>query len=116
MRKIISVMFCVFILLSVCAPVCFATGGDGVELELTIDVNKRYTNIQDIEDDPLLSQSSQKQKEKENKTTYIIILLLLLIVSVIILVVTLKKVPTEKEIEEKDTAEILGETDESNDK
>ncbi len=104
MKKLVSVLLCVLVLLSICAPVCFA---EGDELELTIDVNKRYTDISMIEDDPFLSQESQAKKEEQNRNTYIIILVVLLIISICVLIFTLKKVPSEKEIEEKDTAEIL---------
>ncbi len=110
MKKIVSIILCVFVLFTVCAPACFA---EELEFELTIDVNKRYTDISMMEDDPYLSQGSQAEKDEQNKTLYIIILLVLLVISVCVLVFTLKKVPTEKEIEEKDTAEILGtDTDE----
>ncbi len=104
MKKFISIVLCVVVLLSVCAPVCFA---EGDEIELTIDVNKRYTDISMIEDDPYLSEDSQTKKEEQNRNTYIIILVILLIISICVLIFTLKKVPSEKEIEEKDTAEIL---------
>ncbi len=113
MRKIISVILCVFVFAAACVPACLAVQGGGDEIELTLDVNKRYTDIQEIEDDPLLSQGSNTEKKQQNKTIYITVLIVLLLISIVILVVTLKKVPTEKEIEEKYTAEILGtDTDE----
>ncbi len=105
MKKILSVVLCVFVMLSIMAPVCFA---DETDVELTINPNKRYTDISMIEDDPLLFEESQSKKETQDRTTYIIILVVLLVAAIGVLIYTLKKVPSEKEIEDKDTAEILG--------
>lgn len=106
MKKIIAIILCIMTLLSFSAPVCLATDGD--ELELTIDVNRRYTNISEMdENEPFLSKSEETQQKERNKKVYIAVLVTLLIISIGILIYTLKKVPSEKEIEEKDTKELL---------
>jgi hypothetical protein len=107
MKKIIALTLCVLTLLTVTAPVCLAAESDD-EIMITLDVNERYTDISEMnEDDPYLSKSEETLEKERNKKVYIAVLVILLVVSLGVLVYTLKKVPSEKEIEDKDTAELL---------
>ena len=101
MKKIISVLLCVVVLMSMFSFSCFATNEDEetketTEFVLEIDVNKRYTNFANDADEV------QEQKEEESdgkKTVYIAVLCAALVVSVVILAVSLKKVPKEEDID-----------------
>ena len=112
MKKIVCLLLCVITLGSVVAPVCFASEKDE-EIMITLDVNERYTDISEMnEDDPFLSKSEETLNKERNKKVYIAVLVVLLLVSLCILLYTLKKVPSEKEIEEKNTEELLNDNSE----
>ena len=98
-KRILAVFFSILVVFTMCCPLALAA--DEGELELTLDVNKRYTDIsEEAESDNLFLYGEQAEKEKNTKrNTYIAILSVALVVAVVILVVTLKKVPKEDDID-----------------
>lgn len=104
-KRILAVFFSVLVVFTMCCPLALAA--DEGELELTLDVNKRYTDISDeAESDNLFLYGEQEQKEKDTKrNTYIGVLSVALIIAVVILVITLKKVPKEDDIDVSGTEE-----------
>ena len=104
MKKFVAILLCVVTLMGVAMPVCYAE-----EIEITLDVNKRYTNISEMdEDDPFMSKTDETLRKERNKKVYVTVLVTLLIIAVGVLIYTLKKVPSEKQIEAADTKKILG--------
>ncbi len=99
-KKVLAVLFSVIVLFTMCAPVAFAVAEEG-ELELTIDVNKRYTDIaEEAESDNLFLYGEKAEEEKNAKrNTYIAVLSVALVIAVVILVLTLKRVPKEEDID-----------------
>ena len=99
---ILAVIICIpFISLAVSAAAeTTAQSGEG-EFRLTVDVNKRETNI--VEDENgilgLITDDSEKQQKEANKKIYIAVLSVLLVIAVIVLVVSLRRVPDEEDIE-----------------
>lgn len=103
MKKIISVLLSVFLLLSSASVTAFA-GKDKVETEetefvLNIDVNERYTDFVDDTDGLVDATIEKKEMSESQKTVYIAVLVSALVVSVVILVVSLKRVPNEEDID-----------------
>ncbi len=105
-KKVLAVLFSVLVLFTMCTPVAFAEAEEG-ELELTIDVNKRYTDISDVAESDNLFLYGEKEEEEKNtkRNTYIAVLSVALVVSVIILVISLKRVPKEEDIDVSGTEE-----------
>ena len=111
MKKIIALLLCILAFCSVITPVCLAAEDE--EIRITLDVNERYTNISEIDDDdPYLGKSEETLQKDKNKKVYIAVLVILLVISLGILVYTLRKVPSEKGIEEKDTKKLLSDNTE----
>lgn len=99
-KKVLVVLFSVLVLFTMCTPIAFAEAEEG-ELELTIDVNKRYTDISEEAESDNLFLYGEKEEETKNakRNTYIAVLSVALVVAVIILVVSLKRVPKEEDID-----------------
>ncbi len=99
-KKALAVLFSVLVLFTMCVPVAFAEADEG-ELELTIDVNRRYTDIaEEAESDNLFLYGEKAEEEKNSKrNTYIAVLSVALVIAVVILVLTLKRVPKEEDID-----------------
>lgn len=78
----------------------------GMNIELPIDVEERYTDIEYEQEDvtniygEIIDEEVQKELETK-KTVYIIVLVVLLIISIVILVVTIKRAKAEKDAIEK---------------
>ncbi len=74
----------------------------GMNIELPIDVEERYTDIEYEQEDitniygEIIDEEVQKELETK-KTVYIIVLVVLLIISIVILVVTIKRAKAEKD-------------------
>jgi hypothetical protein len=84
-------------------PVCYAE-----DIEITLNVNERYTNISEMdEDDPFMSKTEETLQKERSKKIYITALVTLLVVAIGVLIYTLNKVPSEKQIEADDTKKIL---------
>ncbi len=98
MKKIVSVVVCVLLLVSAVSFSAFAKSEatETTEFVLEIDVNKRYT---DIVDDTSVSENEYGTEKGINKPVYIGVLVAALVVSVVILAVSLKKVPKEEDID-----------------
>ena len=99
-KRILAILLSLLVAFTVCCPLALAADEEG-EIELTLDVNKRYTDISDeAVSDNLFLYGEQEEKEKDTKrNTYIVILSAALVVAVVILVISLKKVPKEDEID-----------------
>ncbi len=65
------------------------------EPDLTLDFNKRYTDISEYEDvnDPFLDFGAEKEAKEQKRNIYATILIVLLIIAIIIFIRTLKKTP-----------------------
>ncbi len=113
MKKIIALLLCLVALGSLCVTVCAVTEAEtAAEFELEIDVEKRYTNISEMDDyhKTFLDVETEEEETKEtNKMMYIGVLCALLVVAVVILVVSLKRVPSLEEAEKKEDALVLPE-------
>lgn len=105
MKKIISVLLCVVLLLGTASFSAFAAKEvekteETTEFVLEIDVNKRYTDILDPSDASVSGAEADKKGLSETqKTVYIAVLCAALVVSVVILAVSVKKVPKEEDID-----------------
>ncbi len=102
MKKIISVVLCVMLLLSAVSFTAFAgknKTGETTEFVLEIDVNKRYTDF--VEDTDGLVESTKEKKEmtEGQRTVYIAVLVSALVISVVVLAVSVKRVPKEEDID-----------------
>ncbi len=99
-KRFLAVLFSVLVLFTTCTPVAFAKAEEG-EIELTIDVNERYTDISDVAESDNLFLYGEKEEEAKNvkRNTYIAVLSVALVVAVIILVISLKRVPKEEDID-----------------
>lgn len=98
---ILAVIICIpFASLAVSAASETAASSRG-EFKLTVDVNKRETNI--VEDENgilgLITDDSEKQQKEANKKIYIAVLSVLLVIAIIVLIVSLRRVPDEEDIE-----------------
>ena len=102
MKKILAVLLCVLVLLPCCLPFAAAKKEKETEVEFTLDVNERYTNIIEVSDGDVLN-SVAKADEDENseskRIVYIAVLVTALVVSVVVLIVTLKRVPDEENVD-----------------
>lgn len=118
MKKIITVLLCVVVLLGAFSFSAFAVeeateapqttettkasettkSAQTTEFVLEVDVNKRYTNFAD---ETQADEIQEKENEKIDgrKTAYIAVLCATLAVSVVILAVSLKRVPKEENID-----------------
>lgn len=99
-KRFLAILFSVLVLFTMCTPVAFAVTEEG-ELELTIDVNERYTDIaEEAESDNLFLYGEKEEEEKNVKrNTYVAVLSVALVISIIILVITLRRVPKEEDID-----------------
>ncbi len=95
-RKIFSLILTFVVLLGVFVPVAYAEEDD---IELTIDVNKRYTDISyyDEVSDPLLDLGAEREAKENRRNIYIAILVILLVVAIVVFVFTIRRVPDEQE-------------------
>ena len=98
-KKVLAVLLFTLVLFTMCSSVVVAA--EEGEMELTIDVNRRYTDIaEQAENDNLFLYGEKEEEEKNTKrNTYIAVLSVALVVSVIILVISLKRVPKEDDID-----------------
>ena len=96
MKKIIALVLCVIIALSAAISV-------SAEVDLTLDFNKRYTDIYEHDeiDDPYLDTQRNSREAQQKRNIYVVVLLILLIIAIAVFVYTLKKVPTEEQLTEK---------------
>lgn len=104
MKRFIALVFCVIPLLTLVLPVSAAEAETEEKIELEIDVNRRYTDISDMDEgnEIYFEDSFADAKIKEsNKMIYIAILCVLLVVAIIVLVVSLRRVPKEDDPEER---------------
>ncbi len=100
MKKVVSVFLCTIILLGTFSFSVLAGNENKTEetseFVLEIDVNKRYTDL----DNETVQQQTEESIEKDGKkTVYIAILCAALVVSVVVLAVSLKRVPKEEDID-----------------
>ena len=107
-RKILSIVLTFVLMIGVCVPVFAEESTDPL---LTLDFNKRYTDISEYEDvnDPYLDFGVEKEKNEEKRDIYAIVLIVLLVIAIVVFIYTLRKNPTniEKKVkdEKSDTAE-----------
>lgn len=104
MKKFISVLLSVMLLLGVFSFTAFAGKDEDkteetTEFVLGIDVNKRYTDFVEDTDGLVEASKGEKVMTEGQKTVYIAVLVSALVVSVVILAVSLKRVPKEEDID-----------------
>ena len=69
------------------------------EIEFTVDVNERYTDISYIDETNAYGEIINSEEDEElqsKKTVYIAVLSILLVISIVVLVVTLKRAKEDK--------------------
>lgn len=100
-NKILSVFLCVILFLSLVTPVALASNNSP---ELTLDFNKRYTDISDYDDinDPYLNLEENRQEKEQKRNIYAAVLIVLLIIAIIVFIRAIRRVPDE--IEDEPTA------------
>lgn len=103
--KLISVIMCVVIMISMLV-MCGAAAEK--EPDLTLDFNKRYTDILEYDEvsDPYLDTTKNSEEKQQKRDIYVVVLVVLLIIAIIVFVYTLRKVPAEKELERKKKPEL----------
>ncbi len=97
--------------LVMCGIVLFATVLQvSAEPDLTIDFNKRYTDISEFEDvdDPYLDLDKQAESRAQKRNVYAIVLIVCLVVAIVVFVYTLRKVPNEAAFEAKEKKKLRG--------
>lgn len=102
MKKIISVLLCVMLLLSAVSFTASAAkdkAEETTEYVLEIDVNKRYTDFVEDADGLITSTEEKKEMTEGQKTVYIAVLVTALVISVVVLAVSVKRVPKEEDID-----------------
>lgn len=104
MKKIISVLLCVVFLFSAFSFNALGAKEENKTTETTeflleLDINERYTDIDDDTDGLFGDDEEGKGITKGQKTVYIAVLVSALVVSVVILAVSLKRVPNEEDID-----------------
>ncbi len=98
--KVLAILLCAIALFTCCTPIVIAAEEQG-EFELTLDVNKRYTDIsEEASGENLFLYGEKEEAEKNTKrNTYIAVLAVALVIAVVVLVLTLKRVPKEDDID-----------------
>ncbi len=96
--KILSVFLCVVLFLSLAAPVALASGDIP---ELTLDFNKRYTDISEYEDvnDPFLDFGEKKEEKEQKRNIYVVVLVVLLIIAIVVFIRAMRRVPDDMDEE-----------------
>lgn len=95
-KTILSLIMCIIIVFGASVSV-------SAEPDLTLDFNKRYTDISEVGeiDDPFLETNKNSQEKEQKRNIYVIILSVCLVVAIGVFVYTLRKVPDEKSLQEK---------------
>jgi len=108
MKKILAILLCVLVILPCCLPFAAAKKEEKKEVEFTLDLNERYTDIVEVSEGDILYGVANNQKEDNTskRTVYIAVLVTALVISVIILIVTLRRVPDEDEVDISGTGKI----------
>ena len=108
--KFLSLLMFVIILFSM-AVTAYA------EPDLTIDFNKRYTDILEYDEvnDPLLNLEENAQAKEQKRNVYVVVLVACLVVAVVVFIYTLRKVPDEKTFEKEEKKKLSGSVDAQND-
>lgn len=102
--KILSVLFVLISVVSIFVVPVSATA----EIEFTVDVNERYTDISYLDETNAYGEIINSEEDKElqsKKTIYIVVLSILLVISIVILVVTLKRAKEDKLIKKETDTE-----------
>ncbi len=105
MKKILAILLCVMVVFPCCLPFAAAkkeTETQTTEFKFTLDVNERYTDIKELDEDDIhnaVGKTEDEQKKESKRIIYISVLVAALVVSVVVLVVTLKRVPDEDEVD-----------------
>ncbi len=100
MKKVIALLLCLITLNSFCVVGYATTIEATTEFRLEIDVEKRYTDISEMDDyhKAFLDVVDETEDKKDSrKMVYIAILSVLLVAAIVILVVSLKRVPSEED-------------------
>ena len=90
--------------LIICVVVVFGSSVSvAAEPDLTLDFNKRYTDISEVDeaDEPYFDASSSSQEKEQKRNIYVIVLCICLVIAIVVFIYTLRKVPSEKELQGK---------------
>jgi hypothetical protein len=100
MKKILAVVLCLLVLLPCCVPFASAKKKAEDEVEFTLNLSERYTDILEVSEGDIHASVDKSDENTESKRiVYIALLSSALVVSIVILVVTLKRVPDEENID-----------------
>lgn len=102
-KKLLALIMCVVVIFGASVSV-------SAEPDLTIDFNKRYTDISEFEDvnDPYLDLDKNYEEKQQKRNIYAVVLGILLVVAVVIFVYTLRRVPDEATFEAKEKRKLKG--------
>lgn len=100
MKKLLAVVLCLLVLLPCCVPFASAKKEKETEVEFTLNLSERYTDIIEVSEGDIHDSVDKTDENTESKRiVYIAVLSSALVVSIVILIVTLKRVPAEEDID-----------------
>ena len=101
MKRVLALMLCLLVLLPFCVPFASAKKEKDTEIEFTLDLNERYTDIIEVSEGDIHANVGKTDADntESKRIVYIAFLVSALVVSIVILVVTLKRVPDEESID-----------------
>lgn len=107
-KKILALVICIVVFFAAALPV-------DAEPDLTLDFNKRYTDISEYEDvnDPYLDLGKNSEATEQKRNIYAVVLCICLVVAIAVFIYTLRKVPDESSFEAKEKRKLRGYKDES---
>lgn len=101
MKKILAVVLCLLMLLPSCIPFASAKKEKETEVQFTLDLNERYTDIIEVSEGDIYANVGKTgdDNSESKRIVYIAILVTALVVAIVILIVTLKRVPDEEDVD-----------------
>ena len=109
MRKtLLSLLMCIVLLFGASVSV-------SAEPDLTIDFNKRYTDISYYDDvnDPYLDLDKNSEEKQQKRNIYVVVLSVCLVAAIGVFIYTLRKVPDEDTFEKNEKKKIRGTSSEN---
>lgn len=109
MRKtLLSLLMCIVLLFGASVSV-------SAEPDLTIDFNKRYTDISyyDEVNDPYLDSDKNSEEKQQKRNIYVVVLSVCLVAAIGVFIYTLRKVPDEDTFEKNEKKKIRGTSSEN---
>ena len=93
-KRLVSFLLCIIMVLGSSVTV-------SAEPDLTLDFNKRYTDISyfDEVNDPYLDLDKNSEAKQQKRNIYVVVLCVCLVAAIGVFIYTLRKVPSEDEMQ-----------------